>query len=135
MSNKTNTSPAIRWQLLSTVSACALLVSVYGASADAVTDAEHPLIWLEFGAQMENASGQGQVFSPAFLTTYPSSPVLQNVTPLRAQKPPQFSFGEDGKDFVPAAGYRLGVSAASARIGRSSHGQACAAPDRRKRTT
>ena len=62
--------------------------------------------------------GQGDNFPVGFLSTYPDSPVLQKVTPLQAQNPPPFSFGEDGKityqpedsDWVFSAAVRYGRS-------------------------
>jgi len=117
MSNTTNTPPTIRWQLLSTVSAFALLASTYAAGA-AGNDADRPLIWIELGGQMENVSGLGDAFAPAFLAANPTSSVLLSPTPLQAQKPPSFSFGEEGKisfqpedsDWVFSAGLRIGRS-------------------------
>jgi iron complex outermembrane receptor protein len=118
MSNNMNTPPTIRWQLLSTVSAVALLASAYTAEA-AGNEAERPLIWIELGGQMENVSGQGEIFSPAFLSVYPTSPVLQKVTPLQAQKPPVFSFGEYGKISFQQEGPDW-IFSAAVRVGRSS---------------
>jgi iron complex outermembrane recepter protein len=119
MSNNMNTSPMIRWQLLSTVSAFAMLTSTYAAGA-AGNDADRPSIWIELGGQMENVSGQGEVFAPAFLSAYSASAVLQNITPLQAQKPPPFSFGAEGKiSFQPEDSDW--VFSAAARFGRSSN--------------
>jgi hypothetical protein len=117
MSNNMNT-PTIRWHLLSTVSAFALLTSTCTASA-AGNEADRPLIWIELGGQMENVSGQGDVFAPAFMSAYSTSSVLwKGVTPLQAQRPSKFGFGEEGKilfqpegsDWVFSAGIRYGRS-------------------------
>ena len=119
MSNNMNTPPTIRWQLLSTVSAFALLASTYTADA-AGSDADHPQIWIELGGQMENIDGQGEVFAPAFLANNLNSPVLTPVTPLQAQRPPKFSFGEEGSiSFQPDSSDW--VFSAALRIGRSSN--------------
>jgi iron complex outermembrane recepter protein len=135
MSNKMNTPPTIRWQLLSTASALALLGSACAADA-AGNDAERPTLWIEFGGQMENISGQGEPFTPPFLFATPTPPVLsfpggsdgpppslavlrQGTTPVQAQKPP-FSFGEEAKvSFEPADSDW--VLSAAIRIGRSSN--------------
>jgi iron complex outermembrane recepter protein len=114
MSNNMTTP---RWQLLSTVSALALIGSAYAADA-AGSDADRPVLWIELGAQMENVSGQGEIFAPAFLAANPHSPVLQSVTPLQAQKPPRFGFGEEGKISYQPEGSDWMFSAAI-RIGRS----------------
>jgi iron complex outermembrane recepter protein len=117
MRNSMNTSPTIRRQLLSTVSALALLGLAYSAHA-AGSDTDRPLLWIELGGQMENVSGQGQVFAPAFLAKNSTSSVLGPVTPLQAQRLPKFSFGEDGKiSFQPEDSDW--VFSASVRIGRS----------------
>jgi iron complex outermembrane recepter protein len=120
MSNSMNTLPTIRWKLLSTVSAAALIASACMAQASG-NDADRPLIWIELGGQAENIAGQGEVFAPAFLAAYPNSSVLWNgVTPLQAQKPPKFSFGEEGKiSFQPKDSDW--VFAAAVRVGRSSN--------------
>jgi iron complex outermembrane recepter protein len=120
MSNHMNTPPTIRWQLLSTVSALALLGSAYTAEASG-TDADRPLIWIELGGQMENVSGQGKPFAPDFLAANATSSVIaQSVTPLQAQKPPTFSFGEEGKISFQPEGSDW-IFSAAIRYGRSSN--------------
>jgi iron complex outermembrane recepter protein len=119
MSNSMNTPPTIRWQLLSTVSALALIGSAYAAHA-AGNDADRPTLWIELGGQAENITGQGEAFVPAFLTANPTSPVFGPVTPLRAQRPPKFSFGEEGKISFEPEGTDW-VFSAAVRIGRSSN--------------
>jgi len=123
MSELFNTSShrAIGRQLLSTVSVLALLTWACSKSeANSDDNADRPTIWIELGGQMENVSGQGESFDPAFLAANPNSPVLNPTTPLQAQKPPTFSFGEEGKiSFQPENSDW--VFSASARIGRSSN--------------
>ena len=49
-----------RWQLLTTVSALALLASVSMGDAKAADEeADRPTVWIELGGQPENMSGQG----------------------------------------------------------------------------
>ena len=88
----------IRWHLLSTVSALALLASVYAVSeAEAAdNDTDRPTVWIELGGQLVHVNGQGDTFAPAFLAANLSSPVLQPTTPLQAQNPPPFQFAEEG---------------------------------------
>jgi iron complex outermembrane recepter protein len=120
--NNSNT-PTIRWQLFSTVSALALLGSACTAVA-AGNDVERPLLWLELGGQAENIRGQGEVFAPAFLAANSTSPVLQSVTPLQAQRPPRFALGEQGKisfapessDWIFSAAIRYGRSGSSREV-------------------
>jgi iron complex outermembrane receptor protein len=87
------------WQLLSTASALALLASAYVAGEAEATDndADHPLVWIELGGQLEHTGGQGDPFAPAFLAKNPDSSVLQPTTPIQAQNPTPFGFGENGK--------------------------------------
>jgi iron complex outermembrane recepter protein len=116
--NSRNPSPAIRWQLLSTVSAFALLASAYATGEAQAADTDRPLLWIELGGQMENVSGQGEVFAPPFMAANAGSSVLGPVTPLQAQQPPKFSYGEEGKisfrpegsDWIFSAGLRFGRS-------------------------
>jgi len=120
--NARNSSHEFRWQLLTTVSALALLGAVYGSSESkaADDDADRPTIWIELGGQMEHVSGQGEAFAPGFLAANSSSSVLQSTTPVQAQNPPNFSFGEEGKiTFQPEDSNW--VFSASARFGRSSN--------------
>ncbi|HEV2561199.1 MAG TPA: hypothetical protein VGT78_03570 [Rhizomicrobium sp.] len=132
MSNQTYTSPAIRWQLLSTVSAVALIASIYGTSeaTAASNDADQPLIWIELGGQGEFTSGFGDPFVPTFVSQNPTSPVFQNVSPQRAQKLPLFSFGEDGKisfqpensDWIFSAAIRYGRSSTNREVDHQTKG-------------
>ncbi len=110
----------LRWQLLSTVSAVALLAAVYGPSDSraADQDADRPTVWIELGGQMEHINGQGDAFVPGFLAANPNSSVLQPVTPVQAQRPGPFSFAEEGKisiqpdgsDWVFSVGVNYGRS-------------------------
>lgn len=107
-------------RLLTTVSALSLLVSVCG-SDEAVADdqsAGRPTIWIELGAQMEQVSGQGDAFAPNFLAANADSAVLQHITPVQAQKPSKFSFGEEGKISIQPENSDWTFSAAL-RYGRS----------------
>ncbi|HEV2561660.1 MAG TPA: hypothetical protein VGT78_05925 [Rhizomicrobium sp.] len=118
MSNNMNAPPMIRWQLLSTVSALALLSAACGASEVQAADADRPLIWIDLGGDMDNVSGQGEVFAPGFIAANPTSAILQKVTPLQAQKPPTFAFGEnasisfqpENSDWVFSVAIRYGRS-------------------------
>ena len=118
---KSDSRAAIRWKLLTSVSALALISSISVARAE---DTSHPLIWLELGGQMDNIRGQGAVFAPAFIAANPNSPVLNSVTPLQAQQPSKFGFSEDGKiafqpedsDWVFSAAIQYGRSSNSRKV-------------------
>jgi iron complex outermembrane receptor protein len=118
--NTQNTERGFRWHLLTSVSALALLASVTMRDAKAADDdADRPTVWIELGGEMDHITGQGNAYSPAFLTNYFSSSILQQrLTPVEAQNPPPFSFGGEGKitfqpensDWVFSAAVRYGRS-------------------------
>jgi len=111
-----------RWQLLTKVSAFALFGSVCGARESMAADesADHPVVWLELGGQLDHVSGQGDSFPVGFLSANPNSPVVQSVTPLQAQKPVPFVFGEEGKISFQPEGSDW-VFSAAVNYGRSSN--------------
>jgi iron complex outermembrane recepter protein len=119
--NARNSRQDFRWQLLTTVSALALLASVNIHDAKAADqDADHPTIWIELGGQLEHVSGQGDNFPVAFLAANPNSPVLHPVSPLQAENPPPFEFAEEGKISFQPEGSDWVVSVA-VNFGRSSN--------------
>ena len=110
-----------RRQLLATVSVATLVLGVcQSAETKASEDADHPTVWIELGGQMQHITGQGDAFSPGFLAANPNSPVLQPTTPLQAQKPVPFVFGEEGKITIQPEDSRW-VFTAAASYGRSSN--------------
>jgi iron complex outermembrane recepter protein len=117
----TRAERGFRWQLLTTVSALALLASVSVRDSKAADqDTDRPTIWIELGGQLEHVSGQGENFPVGFLAANPDSPVLKPVSPLQAQNPPPFEFSEEGKvSFQPESSNW--VFSIAANIGRSSN--------------
>jgi iron complex outermembrane receptor protein len=117
-------SPTIRRRLLSTVSALALLGSIFVASDADAAEADRPLLWIELGGQADNVTGQGDIFAPSFIAANPNSSVLQSITPLQAQKPALFDLGENGRisfepkdsDWIFSAGIRYGRSSGSRHV-------------------
>jgi iron complex outermembrane recepter protein len=120
--NARNGGRNFHWQLLTTVSALALLAAAYGTSEvkAAEQDTDRPALWIELGGQLDHVAGQGEPFSPAFLTAYSDSVVLQPTTPVQAQNPPPFSFGEEGKISFQPQGSDW-VLLAAVNYGRSSN--------------
>ena len=109
----------LRWKLLMTVSALALIGSIYtmqDAKADSETD--RPVLWIELGGQLEQQTGQGDPYSPPFVINNADSVVLKPDSPVSAEKPPLFSNGAEGKitfeptdsDWVFSAAVRYGRS-------------------------
>jgi iron complex outermembrane recepter protein len=120
--NVRNGSQDFRWQLLTTVSALALLAAVYGSneSKAADQDADRPMVWIELGGQLVHVNGQGDPFPVAFLAANPNSPVLHPVSPLQAENPPPFEFAEEGKISFQPEGSDW-VFSAAVNFGRSSN--------------
>jgi hypothetical protein len=116
--NTRNEPGNIRRHLLAGVSAAALVMAAGGLPAKA--DEDRPILWMEFGGQLEQ-TGEGQaIFSPPF-------EAMQSVNPFTrasvVEKTPRFDLGEGGKisfapegtDWVFSAAVRIGRSNGSAR--------------------
>jgi len=104
-----------RWQLLTTVSALALLAVVSVHPAKAETD--RPTIWFELGGQLERVSAKQELFEPLFIQNSIRAP-LWKVTPANVQRAPRYSTGGEASiRFEPAASDW--VISASLRYGRS----------------
>ena len=118
--NAENRTPGFRRQLLTTVSAVALLAAIYGSNKARAEDTDQPTVWIELGGSMEHVGGQGENFPVAFLAPNSSATVLKSPSPFQAQNPPPFSFGEEGSiSFQPENSDW--VFSASVRFGRSSN--------------
>ncbi len=122
----THNRRAIRWGLLSTASIVGLLTSVYAAGEAQATDkdADQPTVWIELGGNLEHVGGQGSNFPLGFVAANSTSPVLHPVSPLQAQNPAPFSFGEHGRisiqpqasDWIFSAAIRYGRSSSSKHV-------------------
>lgn len=88
MYRTTNTS---RWQLLTTVSAVALLGSVSAASAE---DEGRPILWIEAGGQFDQLSDSQEPYAPPFVAQLLTNPFTP---PASVQAPPRFGFGEEAR--------------------------------------
>ncbi|HEY5237595.1 MAG TPA: hypothetical protein VIJ62_04380, partial [Rhizomicrobium sp.] len=94
MSEQMSTQPSeFRRQLLTTVSALALLASACGANA-ADNDADRPPLWIELGGQFERLSGGSEQFTPSFFSLASQADIDAM---LDAQRPSPYSLGEEGK--------------------------------------
>jgi len=118
--NARNGRSDLRWHLLGTASALALIGSFSATpGAKAEDNADHPTIWIELGGQLEQQTGQGDVFSPSFVTDNPTSIAFQPVSPLHVEKAPIFSngananitFQPENTNWVFSAAVRYGRSA------------------------
>jgi hypothetical protein len=103
------------WQLLTTVSALALLGGAYGASqAKADDDSGRPTVWIELGGQLSRVNDGEEIFSPSLMDVRPSqfSPSSQ------FEKMPHTSIDESGSASFQPDNSNWTVSA-SVRYGRS----------------
>jgi hypothetical protein len=107
----------IRWQLLTTVSASALLLSAYGVgeAQAAGSDSDRPLLWIELGSQLDRLSDVQEPFNPPFMANITRPGFLST---LNVQSPPTFAIDEEGKisfqpedsDWIFSAAIRYGRS-------------------------
>jgi iron complex outermembrane recepter protein len=104
---------SIRWQLLATVSAAALLATGTGNAQAA--DSDRPLVWIELGGQMESLNSPQEDFSPPFMSSITQANLL---SALNVQQPPKYAFGEEGRISYQPAGSDW-IFSASLRYGRS----------------
>jgi hypothetical protein len=110
---KNDNRATIRWKLLTGVSALALI-----ASSPAMAGDDHPLIWIELGADADAINGTGSSFTAPFLEQTPTPGPFTNGSPVELQKPPRFTFGGEGSitfqpedsNWVFSAGIRYGRS-------------------------
>jgi iron complex outermembrane receptor protein len=118
MSELINTSDnrtTIRWKLLTGASALALTVSSIAAAH--AEDADRPAVWIDLGGQAERVGDSPQLFAPPFFANTPSADLAPMV---KAQQPPPYSLGLDGRisfspensDWVLSAAVRYGKSSA-----------------------
>ena len=108
-----------RCVLLTSVSMIAVLALIF--SKETVSAAEgdsQPTVWIELGGQLERIAGQVDPFAPPFTRLSPTPEPYKPISPLAAQKPTNYSYGEEGKisfepngsDWVFSAGVRYGRS-------------------------
>jgi iron complex outermembrane receptor protein len=111
---KNDNCATIRWKLLTGASALALLAS---SPSVAGQDADHPLLWIELGANADMMSGAfGSRFTAPFLEQTPTPQPFLNGSPVELQKPPRFTLGGEGEislqpegsDWIFSAGIRFG---------------------------
>jgi hypothetical protein len=117
MSDRTNihdNRATIRWKLLTSVSAAALLVSTYTAGEVLAADADkdRPQIWIGIGGNYDQLDDGSQKFNPLFASNVPSG----LPSPVTAEKSPatgfdgegDFSFQPEDSDWVFKAAIRYG---------------------------
>ena len=106
-----------RWQLLTTVSALALLAAVYGTnkSEAADQDADRPTVWIELGGQLQRLNDSQEEFSPPFMASITQANLL---SALNVQQPSAYAIGAEGKISIQPTDSDW-VFSASVQYGRS----------------
>jgi|SRR6185437_6221341 len=119
MSELTNTNRNERdyyRQLLTTVSAAALIASVTVASAS--DDSYQPTVWIELGGQLERVDSANPLFAPAFFDA--ASPAIKPIIDepmIDSQRRPRYAVGGEGTIIFAPEGSNW-VFSASVRYGR-----------------
>jgi hypothetical protein len=99
-----------KWQWLASVSALTLIAGFPQAAA---AGDDKPTVWIEVGAQLDRLSNGEESFAPPFVATLLENPFTP---PAVVQKPPLYSFGQEGRlsftpegsDWVLSAAVRYG---------------------------
>ncbi|HVZ69773.1 MAG TPA: hypothetical protein VG891_09940 [Rhizomicrobium sp.] len=119
---KNNNRATVKWQLLASVSALALIANaVTQAKAE---DSDRPTVWIELGGQMELMQSAGDPFTAPFLLVSPKPNVYAGSTLIDQQKASRLAFGLEGKvsfqpedsDWIFSAGIRYGRSHARRHV-------------------
>jgi hypothetical protein len=106
-----------RWQLLATVSALALIATVYEADVAIASQDDRPMVWIELGGQLERVDSGQETFAPPFILNSPRPPA-ETISPLSVTHDPRFSKGAEAfisisprdTDWVFSASVRYGRS-------------------------
>lgn len=115
MNTTTRHAMFYRHKLLASVSMAALLSAAYGTAANAASDADRPLLWIELGGQLSQQSGRDEPYIPPFADLAEQHGLLP-LAPL--QVPPKYSIDEElGLSFQPEKSDW--VFSASVKYGRS----------------
>ena len=113
--NRHKNNRVLRWQLLSTASAFALLGCAFGAAV-ASEDTDQPVIWIELGGQLNRLDDGQEKIAPPFFASVSKAGFT---SPLTLEKPSPYSIDESGKIGFQPSGADW-VFSASVRYGRSS---------------
>jgi hypothetical protein len=119
--NKNDSRATIRWKLLTTASAVALLGSGYIAGTALAADEDRPQIWIDLGGQFNGLDAGNEPFVPPFVLRTPR-PAPETISPLSVGHAPRYGFEEDAAILFQPEQSNW-VFSASIRYGRSSSNQ------------
>jgi hypothetical protein len=117
MSESMNTSRKnFQWQLLTTVSALALLGAAYnaGEAAAADSDSDRPTVWIELGGQLSRLNDGQETFAPSFPGSPPRPSIFspsqdfEELPQTSIDESGSVSFQPDNSDWVLSASARYG---------------------------
>jgi len=110
---KTRTNTAtIKWSLLTSVSAVTL--AALFPTATLASEATKPTVWIELGVQLERLTDGQEPYFPPFAQLLDSS----FTSPNEVQRPPRYSFGQEGRISLAPEGSNW-IFSAALRYGRS----------------
>lgn len=94
--NKHDNRATIRWKLLASASAVALLASAFTASEvlAADSDSDRPLFWIELGGQLDKLNSAQEEFSPPFIASITKPGLL---SALNVQQPAGYALDAHSK--------------------------------------
>jgi|HubBroStandDraft_2_1064218.scaffolds.fasta_scaffold103365_2 hypothetical protein len=112
---------AIRQQLLTTVSALAILGSIsVGTIAKADDESDKPVVWIELGGQLSRLEDSEQSFSPSLMAKRPSefapSPPFEKMPHYSIDGDAALSFQPEDSDWVFSASLRYGRSVSHTHV-------------------
>ena len=114
----------IRWRLLATVSALALITGATACGTAEAMEADRPTVWIEVGGQLERVTAGQQPFAPDFTNQFQSDNLLSAASLERA---PRYSNGFEGSIATDPAdsdwAFRASVRYGRSNSTRSSHNQ------------
>ncbi|HEY5239083.1 MAG TPA: hypothetical protein VIJ62_11930 [Rhizomicrobium sp.] len=120
MSEFTNTRATradIHWQLLTTVSAFALVASICTTGEARAADSDHPLVWIELDGQFAQEENSQEAFLPPFMLASPFDGAahtgVEKGSPAVWDRGAKVTFQPSGSDWVLLLGARYGKSSRS----------------------
>ncbi len=123
-----NPTANLRWHLLTTASALALLASVVAGGAASASETDRPTVWLELGGSLQRIGGGEAPFAPDFTINSAGLP-LNKVSPLSLQRLPRYAVDGDasisispqGTDWSFVAAVRYGRSNGAKNLHQQAH--------------
>jgi iron complex outermembrane receptor protein len=104
----------IHWQLLTTVSAVALLASIYATSEVRAADSDRPLLWIELDGQFAQEENGQETFLPPFMLASPfdgaSHTGVEKGSSEVWDKGAKVTFQPSGSDWMLSLSARYGKS-------------------------